>query len=140
MKQKIKCNNKKAVIFLILIALIASYATLVVAKAKLRYTWTSTEKNYGFGGSGEQDEYYFRCWAVDGVYVACTRVDPMTNYINVTFRYDSTTLGPYKLTQGDQTPVITDLNGEDVIVTIIGIDHSIVNQYDVTVKIYEGRT
>jgi len=63
----------------------------------------------------------------------------MTNYIDVTFRYDTTTKGPYRITEGQSTPTITDIGDKDVITDICGVDESPANSYDVTVVIYAGR-
>lgn len=102
-------------------------------------SWTEDEMDFGFGGSGDLHCYPTREQALDGIYLECTSVRPMTNHIDVTFKYNSTTKGPYRLTQNGQTPTITDIGGVDVITDVCGVNESPENSYDVTVIIHLGR-
>ena len=101
--------------------------------------WTYTQEILGYGGMGDLHCYPFRENAVDGIYVQCTSVRPMTNYIVVTFRYGTTTKGSYTITEGQSTPTITDIGDQDVITEICGVDDDPENNYDVTVRIHVGR-
>lgn len=101
--------------------------------------WTDTQEDLGYGGSGDLHCYPFRENEVDGIYVWCTDVRPMTNYIGVTFSYDTTTKGPYRITEGQSTPTITDIGDQDVIINICGVDDTPANNDDVTVRIHAGR-